>query len=209
MITIIVAIAALALGTGIGYYLRMIKSLGQKGSIELEIKEMLVGAKEEASRIVDEAKKKADDKERELRDLEREKDDKFKETEKRLIKKEELLDTRQIEIDREVENIKTKIEEIKKIKERVDNAHDEKRKELERVAGMKAEEARDQLMVEVERKYEEDFLVRMQKLEQSSQDKLDRRAKDILSTTIQRLSSSTASEMMTTAVSIPERRDQR
>ncbi len=203
MITIIVAIAALALGTGIGYYLRMIKSLGQKGSIELEIKEMLVGAKEEANRIVDEAKKKADEKDHELRNIEREKDEKFKETEKRLIKKEELLDTRQIEIDREVENIKSKVEEIKRIKERIDNAHEEKRKELERVAGMKSEDARDQLMIEVEKKYEEDFLVRMQKLEQSSQDKLDRRAKDILSTTIQRLASSTASEMMTTAVSIP------
>ncbi len=203
MITIIVAIAALALGTGIGYYLRMIKSLGQKGSIELEIKEMLVGAKEEANRIVDEAKKKADEKDHELRNLEREKDEKFKETEKRLIKKEELLDTRQMEIDKEVENIKSKVEEIKKIKERVDNAHDEKRKELERVAGMKAEDARDQLMIEVEKKYEEDFLVRIQKLEQNSQDKLDRRAKEILSTSIQRLASSTASEMMTTAVSIP------
>ncbi len=203
MITIIVAIAALALGTGIGYYLRMIKSLGQKGSIELEIKEMLVGAKEEANRIVDEAKKKADEKDVELRNLEREKDEKFKETEKRLIKKEELLDTRQIEIDREVENIKSKVEEIKKIKERIDNASEEKRKELERVSGLKSEEARDQLMIEVERKYEEDFLVRMQKLEQNSQDKLERRAKDILSTTIQRLASSTAGEMMTTAVSIP------
>lgn len=203
MITIIVAIAALALGVGVGYYLRMIKSLGQKGSIELEIKEMLVGAKEEANRIVDEAKKKAEEKDRELRETEREKEEKFQETEKRLIKKEELLDTRQIEIDREVENIKLKVEEIKKIKERVDNANEEKRKELERVAGLKAEEAKEQLMVEVERKYEEDFLVRMQKLEQNSQEKLDRRAKDILSTAIQRLSSSTAGEMMTTAVNIP------
>lgn len=203
MTTIIVGIIALALGTGVGYYLRMIKSLGQKGSIELEIKEMLVSAKEEANRIVDEAKKKADEKDRELREIEREKNEEFKETEKRLIKKEELLDTRQIEIDREVENIKTKIEEIKKIKERVDNASEEKRRELERVAGLKSEEAKEQLMIEIEQKYEEDFLVRMQKLEQNSQEKLDRRAKDILASSIQRLSSSTAGEMMTTAVNIP------
>ncbi len=203
MITIIVGIAALILGTGIGYYLRMIKSLGQKGSIEVEIKEMLIGAKEEASRIVDEAKKKAEERDAELRGMEKEKEEKFQETEKRLIKKEELLDARQTEIDKEVENIKLKVEEIKKIKERVDNAHEEKRKELERVAGLKADEAKEQLMVEIEKKYEEDFLVRMQKLEQNSQDKLDRRAKDILSTTIQRLASSTAGEIMTTAVNIP------
>jgi ribonuclease Y len=107
IITIIVAgVVALALGIGIGYYLRLITSLGQKGSIELEIKEMLVGAKEEASRITDEAKKKAEDKESDLKNLEKDKEEKFQETEKRLIKKEELLDARQVEIDKEVENIK-------------------------------------------------------------------------------------------------------
>ena len=203
MIPTIIAIIALAVGVGVGYYLRLIKSLGQKGSIELEIKEMLVGAKEEANRITDEAKKKAEEKDQELRNVEREKDEKFKETEKRLIKKDELLDARQVEIDKEVENMKLKIEEIKKIKERIDNADAEKQKELERVAGMKAEDAKSQLIIEIEKKYEEDFLVRMQKLEQSAQERLDRRAKDILSTTIQRLASSTAGEIMTTAVTIP------
>jgi ribonuclease Y len=203
MITAIIAIIALLLGAAIGYYVRLIRSLGQKGSIELEIKEMLVSAKEEAGRILDEAKKKAEEKESKLRDLEKEKEEKFKETEKRLIKKEELLDARQVEIDREVENMKLKIEEIKKVKERVDKADEEKRVALERVAGMKMEDAKEQLMTEIEHKYEEDFLVRMQKLEQNAQERLDRRAKDILSTTIQRLSSSTAGEIMTTAVAIP------
>ncbi len=203
IITIIASLVGLALGVGIGYYVRLITSLGQKGSIELEIKEMLVAAKEEANRITDEAKKKAEDKERETRELEKTKGEEFKETEKRLIKKEELLDSRQVEIDKEVENIKLKIEDIKKIKERIDNADTEKQKELERVAKLSLEEAKDQLLVEVEKKYEEDFLVRMQKLEQGANERLERRAKDILSTTIQRLASSTAGEIMTTAVTIP------
>ena len=203
LIIIIAGVVALALGLGLGYYLRLITSLGQKGSIELEIKEMLVGAKEESGRILDEAKKKAEEKDVALRDLEREKDEKFKETEKRLIKKEELLDARQSEIDKEVENIKLKVEEIKKIKERIDNADTEKQKELERVAGLTSVEAKELLMVDIEKKYEEDFLIRMQKLEQNSAERLDHRAKEILSTTIQRLASSTAGEIMTTAVTIP------
>ncbi len=120
-----------------------------------------------------------------------------------MIKKEELLDARQVEIDKEIENIKLKVEEIKKIKERVDQADFEKQKALEKVAGLSAEDAKDMLLKTVEANYEEDFLVRMQKLEQSANERLDRRAKDILATAIQRLASSTASEMMTTIVNIP------
>ncbi len=200
---ILVGIAALLVGIGVGYYLRLLKSLGQKGSLEIEIKEMLVSAKEEANRILDDAKKKAEEKDTELRNLEREKSDEFKETEKRLIKKEELLDARQTEIDKEVENIKLKIEEIKKVKERVDAADATMQQELERVSHLSVEDAKMQLFAEIEKKFEEDFLIRVQKLEQNSQERLDRRAKDILSTTIQRLASSTAGEIMTSAVAIP------
>lgn len=193
----------LLVGVAVGYYLRVIISLGQKGSMELEIKEMLVAAKEEAQRILDAAKAKAEEKDIELKELEKEKTEEFKKTETRLIKKEELLDARQVEIDKEVENIKLKVEEIKKIKERVDAADLEKQKELEKVAGLSVETAKEELFRQIEKNYEEDFLVRIQKLEQNAQDRLETRAKEILSTSIQRLASSTASEMMTTIVNIP------
>ena len=58
-ITIIIIIGAvvLLLGVAIGYYLRVIVALGQRHSIEIDIKQMMVGAKEEAQKITDEAKK--------------------------------------------------------------------------------------------------------------------------------------------------------
>lgn len=196
------AIAALV-GVGVGYYLRLIISLGQKGSMELEIKKTMIDAKEEAQRILDEAKKKAEDRVEELKNEEREKEVEFKDTEKRLIKKEELLDARQVEIDKEVENIKLKIEDIKKIKEKAVELEGEKAKALERVAGLSREDAKSELVRSVENEYEEDFLIRMQKLENSNAEKLENRAKDILATSIQRLASSTAAELMTTNVAIP------
>jgi ribonuclease Y len=164
---------------------------------------MLVTAKEEANRIVDDAKKKADDVETDMKKREQEKEDSWKQTETRLIKKEELLDARQTEIDKEVENIKLKIEDIKKVKERVDSADTQKQAELEKIARLSVEDARAELMRSIEVKYEEDFAVRMQKLDRDGAERLDRRAKDILSTSIQRLASSTAGEIMTTAVAIP------
>ncbi len=164
---------------------------------------MLVGAKEEAQRVLDEAKKKAEEAESDLRTTERQKNEDFKKTEDRFIKKEELLDARQTEIDKETEIQKSKIEEIKKIKERADALLAERVGTLEKVAGLTREDAKGELVREIERENEEDLMIRMQKLEQNAEERLGRRAREILATSIQRLASSTASEMMTTNVAIP------
>ena len=200
---IFISAAALLVGVGVGYYLRLIISLGKKGSMELEIKQMMLGAKEEAQRVVDDAKKKAEEVISDAQKQATAKEEELKQTEHRLIKKDELLDARQVEIDKEIENIKIKVEDVKKIKERVDGMASEKEKELEKVAHLSVEEARETLFKGIEEKYEEDLLVRMQKMEIANAEKLDRRAKDILSTSINRLASSTASEMMMTSVNIP------
>ncbi len=194
---------ALAIGVGVGYYLRLVISLGKKGSMELEIKQMTIGAKEEAQKIVDEAKAKAEDRLKELHGEEKEKEHEWKRTEHRLIKKEETLDARQGDIDREVESLKGKADEIRRIKERVDGMQAEKEKELEKVAHLSVDDAKEILFKNIEARYEEDLLVRMQKMETTNAEKLDRRAKDILSTSINRLAASTASEMMTSSVNIP------
>jgi ribonuclease Y len=198
-----IAAGSLALGVACGYYLRRIVALGQRRSIEIDIKQQLLGAKEEAQRITDDAKKKAEDKDIELRELEREKTEDFKKTEERLIKKEELLDARQQEIDKESELQKMKIEEIRKIKERADALLEERQGALEKIAGLSSEDAKEELVRQIEKENEEDLMVRMQKLEINAQERLDRRAKDILATSIQRLASSTAAEIMTSSVAIP------
>src|SRR3989344_1715724 len=181
LMIILIGIGVLLLGAGIGYYLRVLVALGKIKSIEIDIKQILVGAKEEAQKIIDEAKDKAEKKLAELKEEEKKQEQELKETEKRLIKKDEFLDARQVEIDKETE----------------------KRIELERVSKLTEEEAKEELMRDIEKKYEEDILIRIQKLENSNEEKLDKRAKDILATSIQRLASSTASELMTTIVNIP------
>ena len=203
LITILIGVSALLLGVGIGYYLRLIIALGKRQSIEVDIKQMMVSAKEEAQKITDEAKRASEKRLAELKEEEKKKEQESRETEKRLIKKDEFLDTRQVEIDKEIENIKTKVEEIKKIQEKVAKIEEDKRLELERVAKLTEVDAKEELMRDIEKKYEEDILTRIQKLENGNEEKLDRRAKDILATSIQRLASSTASELMTTVVSIP------
>jgi ribonuclease Y len=203
-LTIIVAsIVALGIGLAIGYYLRLIIALGKKRSIEIDIKQLMLGAKEEAQKITDEAKAKSEEKIAKLEAEEKKRYEELKDKEKRLEKKDETLDGRQKEIDREVENIKVKVEEIKKIQEKVLGIESEKRIELERVAKLSENDAKEELLKDIEKKYEEDILVRMMKMENANEEKLERRAKDILATSIQRLAASTASEFMITTVAIP------
>ena len=60
MSTFAIALGALGMlvGLALGYYLRLIVSLGKKGSMELEIKKMMISAKEEARKILKDEKKK-------------------------------------------------------------------------------------------------------------------------------------------------------
>ena len=194
---------AVLVGAVLGYIARVLVTLGKRGSVELEIKEMLLSAREEAKKITSEAEKLATNMVKEAKEELKEREDKTKKTEERLINKETLLDKRQVDIDTEVETLKKKVEEIRAIKERVDGMESEKLKELEKISSMSRDDAKAELLKIIEKNNEEDLSVRIQKLERESEERLDRKAKDILATSIQRLASSVSSDVFSTSVVIP------
>ncbi len=201
---IILALIALAGFTGIviGYYLRWIIALGRRGSMELEIKQMMLDAREEAKKITSEAQDRANEVIEAQRDALKEKETEQKEKEDRLIKKEELLDTRQVDIDRDAEKLKDQTEEIKKIRENAELLHTQKLSSLEKVSELSRDEARDELLKEVERLSKETLMIRMQKLEAFGRDQLDEKAKSILTTAIHRLGNAVNADVMTTTFQI-------
>ena len=194
---------AFILGGSAGYFIRLLLTMAKRGSIDIEIKQMILSAKEEVARITEEARTKAEEKEEELKELEKTKTDEWKKTEVRLVKKEEYLDARQIELDKEADHLKDQVEEIKTIKANVSELEAGKIKEIQKIAGLSKEEAKVILEKDIERDYAEDLMIRTRKLERENEEKLNRRAKEILTTTIHRLSSSTAQEHLTTVVNIP------
>ena len=187
----------------LGYFLRHIITVGKKGSVDLEIKRMILGAKEAAQKITEEAEKKADRVTEELKQEEKEKKQQSKRTEDRLFKKEDLLDKRQSDIDNEVESIKKKIEDIKAIREKIEQKDKDVEKELERIAKLDIEQAKEEMFHLIRNNHEEDLLVRMNKLEQEGVKRLELKARDILAMSIQRMGNSSASEFMTASVTIP------
>jgi ribonuclease Y len=202
LIAVFLAFAG-AIGVALGYYLRLIISLGKKGSMELEIKEMLLSAKEESKKITVDAESKAAKMLEDTRKEIKEKEDKTEQTENRLIKKEEFLDKRQTDMDREVELVKTRVTEIKAIRDQADKILADRTIALEKIARLSKDEAKDEIMKLVEKQSAEDILIRINKLESQGEEILEQKAKDILAVSIQRLASSVASDMMSTSVPIP------
>ena len=171
--------------------------------MELTIKSKLLEAETRASKIVSEAERKSTNLLEETKRQIAEKESQLHKLEERLLKKDELLDKRQVDIDKEVESIKQKIIEVKEIKDRLEKSHEEAESKLASIAKLSEEEAKEQLFKAVEKKSEEDIMVRMQKFEIQAEEKLDRRAKDILATCIQRVANGNAAEVMTTSLPIP------
>lgn len=204
-IKIIVALLGLGgvVGIAIGYFLRVLISLGKKGSMELQLRQMELKAKEEADVIVAEARKKAEDIELRSKEEAKEREEKIQKNEERIIKKEELLDKRQGDIDTEAEHIKQKITEVKEIRDKAEAAEAQKKVELERIAKLSTEEAREELVKKIEKEAESDLLVRIQKLEQTGLERIERKAKEILVSAIHRFGNSVAADTMATSVAIP------
>ena len=201
-ILIIVALTGL-IGIASGYALRWLVALGQKGSMELQTKQKLLEAREEAKKIIAEGEKEAARLENDRKEEIRAREEAMLTKEGRIGEKESFLDKRQLDIDREAERIKGQIDEVKRIKERADALIGERETALQAVAKLSEEEAKEELFKGIEKNHQEDMMVRLQKLEIDGKERLDSKAREILTTAIHRMGNSVHSDVLTSSVPIP------
>ncbi|HBB56733.1 TPA: ribonuclease Y [Patescibacteria group bacterium] len=190
-------------GLAIGYFFHVLITLQKKSSIDLKIKQLLLEAKDKAHETIEEANHKAQSILDNAKNEEKTTIAQVRKLEERVIQKEENLEKQRVSLDKESSDIREKIEKLKEKKEEILAMEEKKRTELQKVASLSEEEAKQELLSSIEKKYEQDLLARMNKLETLGRDEFEKKARDILITSIQRLASSTASEVTTTSVSIP------
>lgn len=186
-----VAFAMLAGGALLGYSIRAAMFLIKKNTLELTVSERLMEARKQAQKIVDEAHEK---KEQSLTELHA--------TEERLVKKEESLDERGRELDERASTLDQRSETLAQLQKEADTVLAERTALLESVAGYSVSDARDALVRDAERQFQEDLQVRTYKLESLLRETLNERAKDILASAIQRLAVPTATELTSATVAI-------
>ena len=203
ILTLVKAAIVLVAGTAAGCFLRQLIAQQRKDALELKAKQILLDAKENAQKTLDEAKARADKIVEAAKAEEKNREKELRRTEERLAHKDEILEKKSAELDKETSNLQEKFEKVKAIKEQLEKIEIEKKEELARVAKLTEEEAKNKIVEEVEKKYEKDILARVQKIEQFGIETLEKKARDILASVIQRVASSTASEVTVTSVAIP------
>jgi len=202
IVLLLLALAGL-FGIAFGYFLRWIISLGKRGSMELEIRQMRMDAEEKSKHIIEEATQRATEKGEKLLGEYKGRERELKTTEERLVRKEDLLDKRQVNLDTEAETISRKQEEIEISKQKSDELIRTQQDKLEKVAGLSSDEAKKELIASIEKQYENDIEGRMRKLEIAGNERLEQRAKEILTTAVHRLGNSVVSDVLATTISLP------
>lgn len=200
---ILLATGMLLAGGIIGYSIRAVIFILRKNNLELSVSERLMHAKEQAQKLVDEAQEKIENAWNEFRSTEKQKEQDYKNTEDRLIKKESLLDLRQQELDSRAKTIEQKLLSAEALSAQAQSLVEERISALEELSNFSQEDARNALIIDTQKKYEEDFAVRVNKLENTLTDSLKDRAKEILMTAIQRLAVPTTNALTTASVAIP------
>jgi len=200
---IVVGVALFLLGLGAGYLIRQIIVQKRAGTIEARVEKMVAEAKQKAQQVLFSAKEKAVEMVEGAKKEEREHQNRLIELQKRLEKREETLDNKLDSIEKREEDLLQKVEKVKEIKESLEGLRNQKIEELQKVAGLTMDEAKNELFSALERSYEKELLLRMRKLEVDGEEKLKKRAHNITALAIQKYAASLASEITTTTVLIP------
>ena len=207
LIMLLVASAAGLLGIAVGWFLRFIVALGKKGSMELQIKEMLLEAREEAEEITSEADDKSQKILKESKEEIKKEEAKIQKTEDRLVAKESLLDKRQTDIDNEFDEIKKQKETNENLEKSLEKLITEKTEELQKITNISEEDAKSQLLKQIEENESEDLNVRIQKIEVANKEIFNNKAREILINAIQRVGTSVSSDVFTSHIKIENEED--
>ena len=146
---------------------------------ETKKKEKLVEAKEEAHRIKQESDKENRERRNEIQKLER-----------RLITKEENLDKKNENLDKKNERLNKELKALEV-------------KEIERVANVSSEEAKEIILEEVRQESIKDAANIIREIEQNAKDNAEKNARYIIGTAIQRYAADQVAESTVSVVTLP------
>ncbi len=155
-------------------------------------KEALIEAKEEILQTKNEFDKEVKDRRNEIARQER-----------RIAQKEEILDRKTEALEKKDEKLTIKLKEATELNEEIEQLKNQQFETLQQVAGMTAEEAKAQLIAELETEITHEKAMKITELEEQFREEAEEKAKEILSFAIQRCAVDHASEITVSVVPLP------
>ncbi len=123
--------------------------------------------------------------------------------ERRLIVKEEAADKRAQALDRQESQFAERERQIEEREKVLTNEEERYRQELERISGLTAQEAKSLIIRDLENEARHDAQALLNKIEQEAQLASEKKARDVLVATIQRIATETTSDITVATVSLP------
>lgn len=198
-----VVILAGILGISVGYLFRQLLASVKASSAESRAQAILGDAKSKSQDILLEAKNRALKVLEEAKKEEKERQAQLGRIENLLTRKESELEVKGKELSTEKEILKTKATELSIIKVELDQSKEKQLKELERISGLDRNVAKDELVAKIEQENKDELYTKIKRLEEEGREELDKKAREILSTVIQRYSASHIADATTTVVTLP------
>lgn len=158
---------------------------GQKKEILLEAKDQLIQERNQQEREI------------------RERRNEVQAYERRLIQKEENLDKKVEVLERQEQILTNRNRELLEKESQIEADQEQWRQELERISGLTVEQAKSLIIENLENEAKHDAQVLINKIEHEAQLTAEKRARDILVTSIQRIATDISSEVTITTVSLP------
>ena len=204
------------LGAGIGLGILIYKSYAKKtvGGVKEEREKMKKEARDESKTYLKEAKIEAKEEQNRLRkefesqskeqkaEIARS-EQRVAQREDQLIKREMAIDKKSDLIDEKKKQLESKERELDEIEQELKNAHANMLSELEKVAKLTQDEAKQILMDELLDEAKKDAVVKVKEIEQKAKDEADKKAKNIIGLAIQRCSADHASDIAVSVVELP------
>ncbi len=207
IVIVFAVVIGLIFGVAAGYFLGVWNKQRQDA-------EKLASAKQQAERIVSEAKDKALKLELEAKDrsiaLRNEVEAEMTRRRRELSRLEERAQRRMDQLELRSENLEKREQRLNQRQSQLDKrlaqlekAEEQYQAELERIAGMTQEEAREEVLRRTEAKARSEMARVIRQVEAEIAEMADRRAREIVTLSIERLASDVVAESVVTAVPLP------
>ena len=213
VVYIVAAVVAVVAGLAGFFFAKNREKKNAEGIIaaaKQQEKDILEEAKNNAQREVQKAQKKAKEiRDKELADRknsERELQKKRQEIERQetaLNARIEKADARSESLEKRADMLRDKESELAKLKQDSENLLEQQKKELERVAGLTPEQAKEMLMKKIEDELQYDIALKINEADQKIKSEVDKKTREILATSIQRCATDHTIDPIVTVVELP------
>ena len=191
----------------VGVLIRKKAAESKISSAESEAKRLLENANREAENIKKEEIFKAKEeimKSRDELDKEiRERRGEVQSQERRLIQKEENLEKRSEMFERKERELEKEEKELDQKKDDIQEIFNRQMQELQRISGLSSEEAKKQLLSELEKQLTNEKAILIKEVETKAKEDANKNAKEILSYAIQKCAADHTSETTVSIVNLP------